>query len=397
MRIKSLLAVLTLVAGFATHTSTASAVDVSASLGDFVVNISPASVVEGKMPDCTPSIVEIGMQLMSGSTSVTASCVVNNKSASATLSGSASNASLVTSTGDSGFSNGTISATCSTDDTVNLNLTLSRTDTTLNTFSGVTFEACSFAMTFTDKKASSLVGTIEVNGKLGSADGSVANNVASVDITASVYVTQGTGIFAGYAGGGDFEQTQSIDLSAGRTGGGTGGGGTGGGNDALQTFCTAHNVTPCTQEGLQTFCSNPDNFAACSTLQPQSVSGTALRVRSASVRASATSNASTMRLTLSKSTGKPRVLSPAPAPGNPTAAAKVGAKTKIVIAAVTGSKCTVKTNKGKVVGTATSSGKFGRATVTPKSGAYKGASSIVASCKKGSKTVTSSKVKIKLS
>lgn len=100
-----------------------------------------------------------------------------------------------------------------------------------------------------------------------------------------------------------------------------------------------------------------------------------------------------MNLTLVKSAGSVRIISPLPTAG--TKAAKVSNKTKVKIVATKGAVCTVKSNTGKVVGTATSKDSSKAITIKAKKGSLAKAKSIQATCTLGGKKFSSAKVKVK--
>lgn len=373
--------------------STTHAITVPPNPGDFAVAIQPGAPAEGQMPNCTPALTSIGDSVARGET-VTAVCTVSTKSASSTITGTASNPTLAASTGDAGFASGTITAVCSSSQDVNLQLAISLAGQTMNSFSGKIFQGCTFSMDFQDAAKSKLLGTIEVNGVLGNEDGTVVNNVVNIEINAKVFITSGTGAFAGYAGTGTFNQSQEINIDPNS-------------RPAVEVtqpearaFCSTNSITPCTDQKIGEWCNanrtNPQAANCLPILQLIGAMGSA-SVRTASVRATADADANTMKLTLAKSAGRARILSPAPPAGSPTGTAKVKASTKIKVTAPAGSVCTVKTATGRVVGTGKVSGKYASVSITPRSGAYKNAQKIVATCKTTKKkTLTSNSVKVKL-
>lgn len=344
--------------------------------GDFVVTLQPPGAPSTAPPDCTPSLTTLGPTTVFP---VTAECTDTTSATGQTQSGTASNPTLAASTGDAGFTNGTVTALCDSTQNIRMTLLITTTGSTMQRFGGTFFQACSFKMAFADAQASTLIGTIEANGRLGSADGTVVNNTAQVQLDAKVYVTGGTGAFAGYVGGGTFAQTETINLGTPQGGGAPSGGGT----NPLAAFCTANGIADCTQAGVTTWCTNPANAAACASL-PRST------------RQTATGN-DTMKLRLVKKAGTARILSPAPPAGTPNVAAKVKASTRVKLTATTGARCTVKSNVGKIVGSGTAKGTYGTVTIRPKAGAYAGARSIQATCTtKAGKKVISNRVRIRL-
>lgn len=376
--------------------------------GDFVIDIVPPGAPEPtSTPDCDPDFLTIGATLMGGAASVTANCEFDTSGTQQAATGTASNPALASSTGDAGFNKGTLSLLCDFEQEVDISLDITRTGSTVKTFSGLVFQACTFTMSFTDAKSSTLTGTVEVNGKLGSEDGTVTGGVISISIDAKVFVTGGTGQFDGYVGGGTFSQAQDVTIPSAPSGGSgapTGSAPTGspsstvpsGVNSQLQAFCDANGISDCTPAGLTTWCSgaatNPSRAQPCSLLQSM-VQSRSVRAMSARVQKFAAE--SSMKLELVKKPGAVRILSPAPEAGAATAPAKVKATTKVRIAATKGAVCTVKTNTGKVVGKATSRGNA--VNIKPSANAYKGAKTIQASCQTKAGKFTSNKVKIKLS
>ena len=381
--------------------------------GDFTIDIVPPGAPEPTTtPDCDPDFLTIGATLMGGAASVTANCEFDSTGTQQAATGTAANAALATSTGDAGFNKGTLSLLCDFEQEVDISLDIARSGSTLKTFSGVVFQACTFTMSFTDAKSSTLTGTVEANGRLGSADGTVSGGVISISIDAKVFVTGGTGQFDGYVGGGTFSQAQDVTIPSAPS---SAGGGTGGSapmpnaptatppstvpssvNSQLQAFCDSNGISDCTPAGLTTWCSaaatNPSRAQPCSLLQSM-VQARSVRAMSARVQKFAAE--SSMTLELVKKPGAVRILSPAPAAGSATAPAKVKTTTKVRIAATKGAVCTVKTNTGKVVGKATSRGTA--VNIKPSANAYKGAKTIQASCQTKTGKFTSNKVKIKLS
>jgi hypothetical protein len=375
--------------------------------GDFVIDIGPPGVPEPtSQPDCDPSLLTIGTTLLGGASSVTATCEFDTTGTQKSATGTAANPGLAASTGDAGFNNGTLTLVCDFKQEVDVQMEIARSGSTLKNFAGVVFQACSFTMSFTDAKSSTLSGTVEVNGKLGSADGTVSGGVINISIDAKVFVTGGTGQFDGYVGGGTFTQAQDITIPSAPNGGGSAttptappsGGGTGTGQTQAQALCAANGITDCTTAGITLWCGNGspsmDRLATClqfRNISQQSVS--AQRAERNTVRAFAAE--SSMKLELVKKAGAVRILTPAPQAGSATAPAKVRSTTKVRIAATKGAVCTVTTNTGKVVGKATSKGKA--LSVKPSANVYKGAKTIQASCKTKSGKFTSNKVKIALS
>ena len=341
--------------------------------GDFIVSLQPAGTPPTGLPNCDPPLETIGPAT---SFPVTARCTDATSATGQTQTGTVSNPTLAASTGDPGFTAGTISALCDVTQDYAFTLQITPTGSTMQRFSGAFFQACSFQLVFADAGASTLSGTIEANGRLGNADGSVVNNAAQVEVTAKVFVTGGTGAFAGYVGSGTFTQTETIDLTPPQQGGG-------GGANPQQAFCTANGIADCTQAGIAAWCQlSPANAALCQS-QPRAV------------RQATTGD--TMKLRLVRKPGRVRILSPAPPAGRPGSAARVKATTRVELAASKGAVCTVRANTGALVGKGTATGKYGAIAIRPKAGAYEGAASIQARCRtKAGKNILSNRVKIRL-
>lgn len=348
---------------------------------------------ETPQPDCTPSLTDIGLQLMTGgSADVTCKIGINANDQRST--GTVSNAELAES--DPGFESGTLAQTCDVKQNVETAMTVSRSSTTMKSFKGQVWQACTWRMAFPDAKKSTMSGTIEVNGSLGSDDGSVEDDAVEIAFTAKVFVVSGTGVFAGYTGTGEITRQDSIDLGMMQGGGDDGDDQptpSGGTEAAMQQFCATNNISPCTSSGLAQFCqANPTKCAAPGA-SAQRVSASAVKFAARSVRSMSTQ--STMSLSLKKGAGAVRILSPAPPAGQPKAAASVTNSTRIEIVATPGATCQIKTNKGKVV----VSKKVTSAASTvlkPKSGSMKGATSLRAFCAVGKKSISSNVVKVKV-
>jgi hypothetical protein len=350
--------------------------------GDFVVDITPPGTPSpNSQPDCNPDMLSIGLALMSGQSAST-TCVFKTSGTQKSATGTISNPTLATNTSDPGFNNGKLTIVCDFKQEVEISLSISRTDSALKTFSGVVFQACTFSMTFADAKSSTLNGTIEVNGKLGTNDGTVSNEAVAVAIEAKAFVIGGTGAFTGYVGSGTFSQAQEIAIPSAPS---SGGGDTPDSPTSdLQTACTSFGISPCTSETIAAFClANPERCDGRSS------------VRSMSSRVRVLPSGSDMSLTLVKKAGAVRILTPAPVAGSPTSLAAVKSSTKVRFLASKGAVCTVKTNNGKIVGKATSKGKA--LNIKPSPNAYKGAKTIQAFCQTKAGKFTSNKVKIKLS
>ena len=395
MKFKSFLIVAASALGVAVPVASAGAATAPPNPGDFIVAMQPGGPAEGAMPDCDPELTTIGSLFMAGQTSVSVTCEMDSASTAATtVTGTVSNPTLAASTGDAGFTNGTITAQCTSKQTVDLKLTITVANSTMDSFSGTVFQACTFVMQFADASASRLLGTIELNGRLGSEDGTVVDNVVKITIDAKVFVTSGNGAFAGYSGAGTFSQNQEINVDPNNQGGRSDSTITQ--PQAVSDFCSAKGISPCTAQTIGNWClANQGPAAAdCTTIMSQVKTSS---VRVASVRKSAASDNNKMTLTLKKSPGRARILAPAPIAGSPTAAAKVKATTRVKVTAPAGANCTVKANTGRAVGTGKTAGKYGVVSIAPRAGAYTGASTIVATCRtKAGKILTSNKVKITL-
>ena len=376
--------------------------------GDFVIDIIPPGAPEPTAtPDCDPDLMSIGASLIGGASSVTATCEFDTTGTQKSATGKASNPALATSTGDAGFNNGTLALVCDFEQEVDIQLEISRSGSNLKNFTGVVLQACSFTMSFADTKSSTLSGSVEVNGKLGSDDGSVSGGVIAISIDAQVFVTGGTGEFDGYVGGGTFTQAQDFKIPSAPSSGGSSptptapssGAGTGTGQTQAQALCAANGITDCTTTGITDWC-RADLMARAQTclqfqsLQKQGVTAQGI-VSAFASRVRAFAAESTMKLELVKKPGAVRIITPAPEAGSATAPAKVKSNTKVRIAATKGAVCTVRTNTGKVVGKATSKGNA--VSIKPAANAYKGAKTIQATCQTKAGKFTSNKVKIKLS
>ena len=330
--------------------------------GDFIVAIQPGGPTAGEMPECNPELTSIGGLFMAGQTTVVARCSMSSTSSSALVTGTASNPTLAEKTGDSGFTSGTINADCTASQSVDIQMTITMSGATMDSFSGEVFQACTFVMQFADALSSRLSGTIELNGLLGDDDGAVVNNTVTISISAKVFVTSGTGAFAGYAGSGTFSQSQEINIDPNNQG-------AGGGPPIVQSFVTADR---CAGQGSD-------------------------ECDEALVRKLAASNENTMTLNLVKSAGVARILAPAPPAGAPKGVAKVKATTKVEVTAPAGSVCVVKANTGRVIGRGKVAGKFSVTTISPRDRSYMGATSIISTCTtRAGKVLATNRVRIKL-
>jgi hypothetical protein len=362
----------------------ASAVDIPAEALDFTVNVNPPSAAESA-PNCGDPSTLFQNAITSGKDTVTISCSIDNPSQA--LTGTVSNSRLAQS--DSGFNNGTFAATCRIQqqftNTMTISGSLPNISIGIASISSVGLQVCSFALSFQDASKSTLTGTIELNSKMTGDSSTFADNkIISLSASAKVFITNGTGAFTGYVGSGTFEQSQTIDLNQQfsnlSTGSGPGGSTPPPSSDsaAQQTFCNQYGINPCSIEAITQYCqSNPQNCVAPSS------------VRTASVRKAAT--ASKMTLKLKKGAGQVRITAPTPAAGKTKATVK--ATTKISLAGTPKAKCVVTTNTGKTVGSATVN-KAGKATVRPAANAYKGATSVHATCTLNKKSFKSGTLKI---
>ena len=382
----------------------AQTVTIPANPGDFILDIAPATAAptDGAAPTCDPSLESIAEQFMSGQSSVTANCTYSSVASQQRQTGTVSNPTLATSTGDAGFRSGTVEASCD----VNLSSTMAMTialqgmnpSINMTSFAGQVQQACSFTLTFTDTARSTVTGTIEANARLGKGTGSAAGDTISIDINAKVYVTGGTGAFAGQTGSGTFSQTEEIDVPVGQGGGSIDTGPPTTTAPDLSGVCGfMPGITECSLAGVQAWCAangaSPQGQQVCQGLAGmlgKAASGTML------TGMSLMADGDVMKLRLTKKAGAARIISPAPAAGAPTAAAKVTAKSKVRVAATAGSVCTVTTNNKVVVGQATARGKQPVAVITPKANAFRGASSLVASCTLKGQRFSSNTVKIRL-
>ena len=396
-----------------------SAAEIPASPMDFQVSIGSGQM--GAQPDCDPSPEEIGPKLMGGG-SIEMSCKIDETMSDAASSGTVANPTLAES--DDGFNDGVIDQTCDMDQELQMTMKIGMGENKMTKFKGKMFQACAWTMEFSDVESSTLSGTMEMNGVMGSDDGSVADGMVSMTMTMKVYMVDGTGIFEGYTGGGEFSRTETMDMMGGGMGGGGGpGAGNGGAPQEGQMpsgevtgppadgsagptgpvqmpkevldLCAKNNLNPCDEKSIQNFCQK--SLAACSSIMKKSVGtfgrATALSAVKAAVRKFADDNAMTMQL--KKGAGAVRLLSPAAPTGQPKAPAVVTSASKIELVATDGAKCTIKTNRGKAIASTTINSS-GLTVLKPKAGAFVGATSIRAVCKIGSATVNSNVVKVKL-
>lgn len=405
------------VIGAVVPVATARAAEIPASPMDFQVSI--ASGQMGAQPDCDPSPEEIGPKLMGGGT-IEMKCTIDETMSDAESGGTVSNPTLAES--DDGFNDGVINQTCDMDQELQMVMSIGMGQNKMSKFKGKMFQACAWKMEFTDAESSTLSGTMEMNGVMGSDDGSVADGMVTMTMAMKVYMVDGTGIFEGYTGGGEFTRTESMDMMGGGMGGAPGGpnagppqGGQAPSGDTtgppadgstgptgpvqmpkeVLDLCAKNNLNPCDEQSIQKFCQK--NMAACSSIKKQSVGSfgkvAAFATLNAVVRKFAEDNAMTMQL--KKGAGAVRILSPAAPTGQPKSPAEVTAASKIEIVATEGANCAVKTNRGKTIAAKVISSPE-LTVLKPKAGAYIGATSIRAVCKIGGASVTSNVVKVKI-
>lgn len=369
-----------------TPSPSASAVDIPAEALDFTISINPPTAAE-MAPDCGDPTSLFQNAVLGGQNSVSLTCTIKNSAQS--LTGTAANTRLATS--DVGFNSGSITATCNAQQqfTSGMSITgsFSNISIGMTSLAGTVLQVCSFTLSFQDAAKSTLAGTIELNGSVTGDPSTFATNKSiSLSFSAKVFITTGTGAFTGYVGSGTFAQSQTIDLNEqfkNVSSGGGSSGGSGGTTDYSQ-FCTTYNITPCVMTQITQFCVQNLSITCPIQVTPQSAS-----VRTASVRKTAT--ASKMTLNLKKGAGQVRITAPTPAVGKTKAAVK--STTKISLVGTPKAKCVVATNTGKTVGSATVN-KAGKATVRPAANAYKGATSVRATCTLNKKSFKSGTLKI---
>jgi hypothetical protein len=398
------------------------AAEIPASPMDFQVSIDGRGM--GSQPDCDPSPEEIGSKMMGGG-SIDMTCVIDETTSNAESGGTVSNPTLAES--DEGFNDGVINQTCDMDQELQMVMKIGMGENKMTKFKGKMFQACAWTMEFADAESSTLSGTMEMNGVMGSDDGTVADGMVTMTMAMKVYMVDGTGIFEGYTGGGEFTRTESMDMMGGGMGGGGGPGGDSGGAPQegqvpsgdmtgppadgstgptgpvqmpkeVLDLCAKNNLNPCDQQNIAKFCQK--NMSACSSIMQQmkqSVSSfgrvAAFRSVNSAVRKFAEENAMTMQL--KKGAGAVRILAPAAPTGQPKAPAVVKATSKIEIVATEGANCAIKTNRGKTIAAKVISSSD-LTELKPKAGGFVGATSIKAVCKIGSATVSSNVVKVKL-
>lgn len=362
--------------------------------GEFLVDmpLPGAAGGAGEQPNCTPAITTIAM---SGGT---AKCTLNKTVTGDTANGTVSNATLAGQYG-AGFTNGTMTRTCDMQQAMAMDITFTAGVMQPKVAGGGTIVmTCTWRMVFTDEKASTLEGTMEMNASMNSSDiQPTATGGADIQMDFKVYVTNGTGLFDGYTGSGSLSQEQAMSLLGGQNQATptptpsptpTPTPNPNGGNSVLPDAACASIGLPsgCTLEQAQAFCAANPGLVQCTGFR-----SVAITRSGASTRQSGDS----LTLTLVKKAGAVRILSPLPKPGTKKAA-KVKASTRVKLVATAGAVCTVKSSTGKVVGTATSKDSARTIAIRAKKGAYAGAKWIRATCTLDGKSFSSEKVKITL-
>ena len=367
--------------------------------GKFQVQMDSATQSEmSQQPDCTPSMTSAMSEvLLKGSVDV--ACTMK-MSGPMNMNGTVTNSDMVAKYG-ADFTSGKLESVCDMNQLVEMKMVVSMTAPSLKSLKGSMFQNCSWKMTWSDPKSTSLSGTMEMNGKLGSDDGSVdpSGNV-DMSMTMKMYVTGGTGEFEGYVGSGEFTRSENVPMMGGAgatppsgtggAGGGAGGaGGNGGAGGAGATPPTgAELVAFCQQQGIPADQCNSSLFSNV----PQGLRAAATRSAMKVLAAAGTEEG--MDLELVKAPGQVRILSPSAPAGQPGAAAKVTAKSKVEIVATAGSQCVVKNNKKKVVASGTSVSSSAILVMKAKKGAYTGAKTIQATCTNAGGSFKSNKVKV---
>lgn len=370
--------------------------------GEFLVNmpLPGGAGGQGEQPNCTPAIETIAMA------GGTAKCTLNKTVAGDTANGTVSNATLAGQYG-AGFANGTMTRTCDMNQAMTMDITFAAGAIMSGgqpkiAGGGTIVMTCTWRMVFTDEKASTLEGTMEMNASMSSSDiQPTATGGADIQMDFKVYVTKGSGLFDGYTGSGSLSQEQAMSLLGGAGGGGApaGGGGTappsgggttppqGGGGSTLPDAV-------CASIGLPAGCTAQQAATACQAFPPPSgCSNFTFNATRKSVTVRQSGDALTLKLV--KKAGAVRILSPLPKPGTKKAA-KVKASTRVKLVATAGAVCTVKASTGKVVGKATAKDSARTLTIRAKRGSYTGARWIQATCTLDGKSFASEKVKITL-
>jgi hypothetical protein len=360
--------------------------------GEFAVDIAmPGQKDGGAMePKCTPALDQT-LFLTGG----TAKCTMSQKAKAETVQGTAANPTLVASTGDAGFGSGTMTRTCDFDMQAAMDVTfVAGGGQPRMKMNGTVTMLCSWTMSFTDAQQSTLVGTMELNGKMAQNDlGNQSAQGADIEMSMKVYVTEGTGVFAGYVGSGELDQQQAMSLLGGNTGNS---GSTGGGLTAEQVaaICAAVPSMP----GSPSQCNATTAPQICTNAQIRGQIAALDQACTAAGRSSRGVRQATgdpMTLKLRKAAGQVRIVAPLPKVGAKGGKAKVTATTKVALVATKGAACTVRTDKG-VLGARTSTDSAKRTTVAPKRGAWKGATWVQATCTLGGKSFSSTKVKVSM-
>ncbi len=372
--------------------------------GEFTVDIEMPGNKGGDAmePDCDR---ELGPELaLQGGT---AKCTMRQTAKGETAVGTVANQTLVTTTGDAGFGSGTMTRTCDFDMQATMDVTfIAGGGNPRMKMNGTVTMVCSWTMSFQDAASSSLAGTMELNAKMAQNDlENQSAQGADIEMTMKVYVTAGTGLFEGYVGSGELDQQQAMSLlgGGGSSGGGPSGGGSSGGGqqgsgsltvEQLSAICNVLAQMP----GGPTTCNEQTALSACQTAAVRGQSAALDSACTAAGRAGRstrqTAGGDPMTLKLKKAAGQVRIVSPLPKVGAKGGAAKVTAKTKVLIVATKGAKCTIRTQRG-VLGTATSKDSAKRTVVRPKRGAWTGAKWIKATCKLDGKSFSSPKVRVK--
>lgn len=371
--------------------------------GEFLVNmpLPGGAGGQGEQPNCTPAITTIAM---SGGT---AKCTLNKVVTGDTANGTVSNATLAGQYG-AGFANGTMTRTCDMNQAMTMDITFAAGAIMSGgqpkiAGGGTIVMTCTWRMVFTDEKASTLEGTMEMNASMSSSDiQPTATGGADIQMDFKVYVTKGSGLFDGYTGSGSLSQEQAMSLLGGAGGGGApaGGGGTappsGGGTtppsgDSGSTLPDA----VCTSIGLPAGCTAAQAATACQAVPPPAGCSNFSFRAGARTGISVRQSGDALTLKLVKKAGAVRILSPLPKPGTKKAA-KVKASTRVKLVATAGAACTVKASTGRVVGKATSRDSARTMTIRAKGGSYTGAKWIQATCTLDGKSFSSERVRITL-
>ena len=184
--------------------------------GEFLVNmpLPGGAGGQGEQPNCTPAIETIAM---SGGT---AKCTLNKVVTGDTANGTVSNATLAGQYG-AGFANGTMTRTCDMNQAMTMDITFAAGAIMSGgqpkiAGGGTIVMTCTWRMVFTDEKASTLEGTMEMNASMTSSDIQASSSAgANIEMDFKVYVTKGSGLFDGYTGSGSLSQEQAMSLLGG--------------------------------------------------------------------------------------------------------------------------------------------------------------------------------------